>query len=146
MDWKHKYRQQIMRPWEPGSKTDYDQKKWNLQTKEVQFCNQKESSMASTWKLNQLSLSNSHGCFFSITNGMLSISVCFLVPLFLPFLRHHVCGSHISIFCLHPEALEIYMKTTKCFPTSNCRIRGCKKNTQHCEILAEITMHQREWN
>lgn len=43
MDWKHKYHQQIMRPWEPGSKTDYDQKKVKFTNKyKFLFTRQKE--------------------------------------------------------------------------------------------------------
>lgn len=124
MDWKHKYHQQIMRPWEPGSKTDYDQKKSEIHKQiEVSF----HPSKGKALKESQLPLPNSHGSFFFVSNSTLTtfISLCLYFVFF--FKTPDMWQSHISISCLCPEAAQIYIKNAKRFSTSNCGIQGCKK-------------------
>lgn len=116
-------------------------KKWNSQTNKSLVSPIKRWAAWPALTNWVSSLFQIHMALFSLLICTLSIFICFLVPLF-NFLRLQVCDSHVSIFSLHPKALEIYVKNPKCFSTSNCRIQGCKKNTQHTEILAGITTHQ----
>lgn len=114
MDWKHKSHQQIMRPWEPGSTTDYDQKKWNSQTKSG-FTPQKEDSKASTRQLSLFPPSNSYGSFSFINNSTVSISVCFLVPFFSFEGSRFVTESHFNIPHTHTAFRISRNVCEKCF-------------------------------
>lgn len=124
-----------MRPWEPGSKTDYDQKKSEIHKQiEASFHPSKGKALSNRASSLFYILMAIFTLLISIPWPLLFISLCLF------FKRTpDMWQSHISIFCLCPEAAEIYI-TQNIFPLQTAGFRDVRKISDTA-ILAAITMH-----